>query len=208
MKLPVTLERSPEWTLLGPLGPALPLDLGRHPIIGVDGGASHSSHLDIWIGDSDSYKDTVQCENIFHFSPQKAQSDLSLAFELLQTGPAAKLHLWGFLGGRKDHELFNLGEAFQFLNGRHPTEIIFYNREGRASFRLFSAGRWELSHFGLFSMGALGPVEVTLTGHCEYTLPDKTLLQPLSSQGLSNSAHGKFVLNNEGPIFIYFPETP
>ncbi len=206
MKLPISLSNSKEWTLAGPMGPVVPEGLLAHNILCVDGGARFCSRMDVWIGDGDSHVGSVNCENIYQFSPHKSQSDLALALTLLKDISSLTLHCWGFLGGRKDHELINLGEMLTFLEGKPQASAVFYDEKGRISLRILGAGAWTFQHSGLFSLASLKNVRVKILGQVEYPLKEETELSPLSSLGLSNRALGAFEVINDGPVMVIFPE--
>lgn len=206
MMLPSSLTDKTEWTFVGPMGPEVPLHLTELPVIGIDGGAHHLENLDIWVGDADSYKEEIQSEHVFRHPIEKDHSDLTLALSLFSEPRRYKFHFWGFLGGRRDHELFNIGEALTFLEEHSESQIIFYGEDGKVYFQLVGTGHWKFEHLGLFSLGTLKNTIVKLLGNCHYPIKKATQLKPLSSFGLSNIGHGEIVLENEGPVFLYFPE--
>ncbi len=205
-QLPPHLAAKVEWTFVGPMGPNLHPELEAYPILAVDGGAHYSTKIDVWVGDKDSFEGEVKSEVSFSHPPAKDVSDLGLALHLLTHHLHYRLHFWGFLGGRKDHELFNLGEGLHFLE-RHPeSQIILYNDKKQISFHLLGEGHWKFKHEGLFSLGTLKPTKVKLKGDCRFPIKDALSLSPLSSFGLSNEAHGDIHLETKGPVFIYYPE--
>jgi thiamine pyrophosphokinase len=204
MNLPTAYLTHTEWTLIGPMGPQLPEWLSTHPRIGVDGGAHFSSNLDLWVGDADSFTSKVSAKHCFQYPKEKSSSDLALAFKLFSSTLPYRLHLWGFLGGREDHQLFNLGEAFTFLQGHPGAEILLYGPNAEITFHILSQGSWSFDHQGTFSLGALKEVEVGLSGECKYPINFPSMLPPLSSLGLSNEASGTVKLETSGPVFIYF----
>jgi thiamine pyrophosphokinase len=206
MMLPSTLKTLNEWTIVGPMGPQVPSHLGEVPIMGVDGGAHFCDRLDVWVGDADSYEEEISSPHIFKHPTQKNQSDLALAFSLFVEPLSYKLHLWGFLGGRRDHELFNLGEALTFLDNHPECQILFYGEDGKMTFHLVGAGHWRFSHHGLFSLGTLKKTFVKLTGQCQYPIIKGENISPLSSLGLSNVGRGDMSLTTEGALFLYYPE--
>jgi hypothetical protein len=206
MNLPTHYLDKNEWIVLGPMGPELPQDFLHLPLIGVDGGANFCRTMDIWIGDSDSYKGIVEAQHIFQLPENKNHSDLALALALLKGSNPYILHLWGFHGGRVDHFLFNMGEALSFLSQHPGSEIKLYERGLKPNFLLLSAGEWHFSHIGLFSVGALVPTIIELNGQCRYQINSGQELSPLSSLGLSNVAQGIITLRTTGPVFIHFPE--
>jgi thiamine pyrophosphokinase len=188
------------------MGPQIPNTLLSHPILGVDGGAHFASKLDIWVGDADSYPLPINIENKFTFPTKKEASDLTLALRLFVNMLPYKFHFWGFLGGRKDHELFNIGEALTFLDAHPHSQILFYSEQGKLSFHMVGTGHWKFFHEGLFTIGSIKKVALSLKGACDFPIPKQICLSPLSSLGLSNFARGEMTLYNEGPVFIYYPE--
>lgn len=206
MILPSTLNNKAEWTFAGPMGPALPPHLQELPLVCVDGGAHYTERMDIWIGDGDSCRAEISAPHLFQVPPEKDESDFALALNLFSLPLHYKFHLWGFLGGRKDHELFNLGECLRFLE-RHPEcQALLYNQTGKVSFHLLGEGFWKFAYEGLFSLGTLKKTNVRLTGRCDYEIKKFKTISPLSSFGLSNQGRGEMILENEGPVFLYFPE--
>lgn len=189
------------------MGPKIPPSLVAFPMVGVDGGAKYADRLDIWVGDSDSHEGDIKALHAFHHPEDKDISDLGLAFSLFSRPLPYHLHMWGFLGGRKDHELFNLGEGLNFLAQHSSSQVSFYDSNHKLSFKLVSKGQWTFELQGLFSIGCLRPVNVTLTGSCKYPIREKREIPPLSSLGLSNFGKGSVVLDTDGPLFIYFPES-
>lgn len=206
MKLPSSLSQSTEWTFVGPLGPTVPENLLSHPILGVDGGAHFTSKLDIWVGDADSFKEAPETKEVHRLPVDKDASDLNFALRLFSASLPYKFHFWGFLGGRKDHELFNLGEALTFLEKRPECQILLYDSSGKLAFHLVGAGDWKFTHYGIFSLGSIKNVALTLTGACQYPIKRETLIKPLSSFGLSNVGSGEMILKTQGAVFVHYPE--
>jgi len=186
-------------TLIGPVLARAPrAGRLREPLIWVDGGADHRAPIfrdrpGIAVGDGDSAKSRLD-----HYLPEdKNYSDLAF---VLRRIPAHffEVVLLGFLGGRRDHELFNLGEAHHFLAGREePTRMRFDH-----SVRAFSKGEWQLHNHAAFSLAVIEPATVTLTGPCKYPIAEPTTITPLSSFGLSNRSQGELILRTDGPVFI------
>lgn len=206
MKLPSSLSHNSEWVFLGPMGPALPHSLVSLPAIAVDGGARFSEKTEIWVGDADSFDGNITSRHVFRHNIEKDQSDLSLAFSLMDGPLRYKIHLWGFTGGRKDHELFNLGEAMKFLDEHEECQVLFYGPDGKVLFHGVGSGHWKFTYEGLFSLGTLKKTTVKLTGACQYLIPKTTELTPLSSFGLSNIGQGEIILEAGGAVFLCFPE--
>lgn len=204
MKLPISLRDKSEWTLVGPMGPLLPATLSDYCVFGIDGGARFASKLDLWLGDGDSAPQLIPTPQRIHVPRAKNKSDLACALEILPRHPLT-LHLWGFVGGRKDHELFVIGECLRFLDSSPGSSLSLYNA-GAPLFTLYAAGEWKYDHQGLFSLGAAKEVQVELTGNVLYPISPPSTLEPLSSLGLSNEASGTIHLKNSGPVFLYYPE--
>jgi thiamine pyrophosphokinase len=168
------------------------------PVIFVDGGTvNRHNNEGITVGDGDSYQGKLEVE----LSPDKDFSDLAFVLAGIP-GNFNLVELTGFLGGRRDHELFNIGEAHHFLFSRPlPTTLRFEDR-----ITGFSKGVWEFERNGLFSIAALEQTQITISGDCRYTCAQKTTLSPMSSLGLSNQGHGTIYITCEAPVFILFDE--
>lgn len=205
MELPSTLMNNREWVFLGPLPSFLTPSLQTLPTIAVDGGAKYNVSPTIWVGDADSFLGKVETPHQYVHPKEKDQSDLGLGLSLLKENNSYLLHFFGFLGGRHDHELFNFGEASSFLLNRKNSEVRFYNNRGEVLFRFLSPGDWSFEQHGIFSLGTLHESQITLSGDCQYQIPPKTSVHPLSSYGLSNQGHGKIHLQTSAPVFLYFP---
>ncbi len=203
MKLPSNLANSSKWTLSGPMGPIVPQRLLSHSLLGVDGGARFLSRMDVWVGDADSHEGPIVSDHVFKFPPEKSQSDLALAFSFLSCQSELETHLWGFLGGRKDHEYLNIGATLNFLEGKTQSSATFYNGLGKAIIKCLSQGEWSLPQLGLFSLASLRNIKIKLTGSCKYQLPEWTELTSLSSLGLSNVSNGDCQLSTQGPVILF-----
>ena len=186
-------------TLAGPL--RLDVDVTTaltEPVIFVDGGArSRLGREGIAVGDGDS----AECDMDILLNPDKDFSDL--AFTLTQIPVQyATLHLVGFLGGRRDHELFNLGEVYRFLKARPGT--------GQASFDNkvsgYAAGQWEIERRGGFSIVVLEDTRLTLTGNVRYPCQQPTRFGVLDSLGLSNIGSGTIYIGCDAPVYVLLEE--
>ncbi len=185
-----------ELTLVGPLanGNKAYVD----PVIFVDGGANFRQGTEgLVVGDGDSY-DGEMDEKI---SANKNYSDL--AYVLAGIPPQfKKLQLDGFLGGRRDHELLNIGEVYACLKHQARGFSICFDDQIHA----FGHGEWQLTLNQTFSLICLEPVQVQLTGDCQYPIDPAAQLSPLSSLGLSNKGHGQVQLKCDGPLLLYYSE--
>ena len=185
-----------EITLLGPMD-CEPGALSE-PLILVDGGARHATPgLGVRVGDGDSSLHPMD----HYLDKDKDMSDLAYVLDNLPH-TLERLRLCGFLGGRRDHEMFNFGEIHRFLKGRSgPVRVTFDDQTAA-----YSQGRWEFEHHGLFSLATVEPCRVTLGGACRYPIPEPRTVNPLSSLGLSNEGHGIIFVHSDGPVFILCQE--
>lgn len=208
MKLPPHLLNSSQWTLIGPMGPQVPEHLLSHALLGVDGGSDFAKRLDIWVGDSDSGTKKTDCQYAFEFSSKKSSSDLNLALSLLSPLAKLTLHLWGFHGGRLDHEMINFGETSAFMETHPGSQAILYNHQGEVVAKILGQGKWSFERQGLFTVLSLRETQVIIDGECEYPLRVPTTFKPVSSLGLSNVARGTVLIHNSGPVILIFPVAP
>lgn len=206
MVLPSSLSHSSEWVILGPMGPHLPQKFHSLPVLAVDGGAKFHEGALVWVGDADSYEDDIRAPHIFRHRPEKDHSDLALSLSLFVEPRHYKFHFWGFLGGRKDHELMNLGESMKFLENNPESQILLYDDSGKVVIHALGAGIWKFTHVGPFSLGTLKKTTVRMTGSCQYQILNRETLEPLSSFGLSNEASGEIQIEADGAVFVIFPE--
>ena len=178
--------------LVGPMA-SPPLQL-NDPVIFVDGGAMcRENNIGIVVGDGDSFNGAMDhC-----LDPDKDFSDLAFALSLVDAR-FDLLYLRGFLGGRRDHELFNLGEVNHFLSRRtRPAHVLLDD-----TVEAFSAGNWQFHCRGLFSLLVFVQTSLSLSGDCHYAIAPGTEVKPVSSFGLSNQGYGDIQLMTEGPAFI------
>ncbi len=186
------MGESPRMCIVGPL-----FDGARsieEPAVFVDGGSRfRESGQGISVGDGDSYSGSLD-----HLLPvEKDYSDLAFVLDHLP-GRVRHLDLFGFLGGRRDHELINLGEAHRFLKSRRNTRACF-----DSAVIALSAGAWRESIFGVFSLFAFESTRITLTGDCQYPIANDRVLPAGSSWGLSNIGEGAVDISVRGPVFVF-----
>ncbi|MBX2996767.1 MAG: hypothetical protein KF681_18255 [Bdellovibrionaceae bacterium] len=165
------------------------------PVIFVDGGQKWRQGAGVQalsIGDGDS--DPIGPMDV-RLPADKDISDFGFALSQLAES-VQKISLYGFNGGRFDHDLANLGELHAFLKTRHAHVQI----EGRG--HAVSAGAWTFQIQGLFSVLMLEANPVTIQGDCKYKLERHTLT-PLSSHGLSNEGFGEVQVESTGPVFVF-----
>ena len=191
-----------EIVLVGPVGPDIIHPFSVLPQIAVDGGETFAHAPFLWVGDGDSLGKRPQTEQTYKLNPQKEMSDLAYTFSLLKKHPLKKLHLWGFLGNRRDHELFNFGESSLFLETREQTEIHYYHGDIHPIFQFYTKGSWIFDFKGAFSLASLTGAVVKMQGDIIYPIAHPKKLSPLSSFGLSNSSQGRFLIEADAPFFI------
>lgn len=170
----------------------------KDPVIFIDGGTQFRKDCEgMSVGDGDSFNGQLDEK----LNPHKNYSDLSYVLASL---PAHfnEACLSGFLGGQRDHEWANLGEANAFLKQRHHATQLHFETQITG----FSAGRWQLEINEAFSLLCLETAKVKMTGECRYPLKQKTRLEPLCSHGLSNIGQGVIILQTDKPIFILYPQ--
>lgn len=187
-------------SLVGPMcSSAIDVEAVNEPVIYVDGGAQYRrSTKGLVVGDGDS----TTTEMDIKLNPEKDLSDLAYVLSEIPLC-YGKIDLIGFLGGRMDHSLFNFGEVNQFLLER--------NGRGMARFEGFvtaySAGKWAFDHHGLFSLCVFSQGTIRLTGECRYQCDPAVSFQSVTSLGLSNAASGTIHIENDAPVFVFFPES-
>ena len=182
----------------------------EEPVIWVDGGVNHrprgtgrdcvgqdcvgQDRVGFSVGDGDSAAEKLDQE----LATDKDYSDLAFVLGCLRARFSSVV-LLGFLGGRRDHELFNLGEVHHFLAAaKTPTRVRFDD-----SLDVYSAGEWRFEIHGVFSLAVLAGTTVKLAGACKFPLPTPTKIAPLRSLGLSNHGFGEITLTTRGPAFIF-----
>jgi thiamine pyrophosphokinase len=194
-------------TLVGPLYDKL--HLPKNPTIYVDGGhhfrpAKSEIETITSVGDGDSTNENDPLDLLL--PADKDFSDLSFALRALP--PAiSEIELLGFLGGRRDHELANLGEIHNHLSiaktkaRRHARFEPSTANESRQRVLALSPGDWKVNASGEFSIFVLTHGEIEIEGDCRY--PYKGEFKTLSSHGLSNVASGTLIVRSpQVPLFV------
>ncbi len=176
------------------------------PTLYIDGGARlrdaqyAALHPQLSIGDGDSGGGlTMQVK----LPVDKSQSDLAYALHSLPL-QITEVVLLGFLGGRRDHELINLGEAQQFLKRSAAPRRVYFDRQIIG----LSAGDFSFNYEGTFSLVAFEPGLVQITGDCAYPLEQPTHLPGITSLGLSNRAYGQVQIHTTCCAFVFYIENP
>jgi thiamine pyrophosphokinase len=199
-----------DWQALDPGGPVLalvgPMDFDNSampadmPHLAVDGGIRHAPRPLLWLGDGDS---GAMPQNIPAFlKPGQDETDLRFCLNGIRGWRWQALHLFGFLGGRKDHELANMGEIHAEMTARPAlTSARFHDAAGQPALTFYNKGRHRLELRQRFSLLALEPATVSIDGDCAY--PARSLALPvLSGQGVSNIGHGMVAIEADKPFSI------
>ena len=202
-----SLQNTPEINFVGPLplkAPLLNEDIGR-PTIFIDGGVKHlSSHpfhnpFNFSLGDGDSKEETVPSLDV-KLSRQKDISDTGFALKGLPLS-VQRLHLFGFLGGRLDHQicLFSLLQNWCSEDDRRQWSL-----EDRVLG--FGKGRHKIYLSGVFSLFSFHPCRIQITGSCQYPLREARELAPFSDLSLSNVGLGEVDIDHSTPILLFLNE--
>jgi thiamine pyrophosphokinase len=188
--------------LVGPVqeNPLSVTGLEDVPQIAIDGGARFAVNPVLWAGDGDS---GVAPHAVPAFIKHDQNiTDLRFCLDGICPWRWKELHLFGFLGARRDHELGNFGEIHAEMKARPVfTKAIFYNNQNLPQVHFFQTGDHTVDLHGVFSVLVLEPAEITISGECLYKTK-KTLLHPLSGQGISNEASGLVKISSSGPFML------
>lgn len=179
------------------------LGLGDAPQIAVDGGIRFAQRPMLWGGDGDSGKAPKNIPAII--KENQDETDLRFCLNGIRPWRWRKLHLFGFVGARRDHELANFGEIHaEMKQRRHFQRAVFYDPAAHVLAVFHAAGEHVFTHRGLFSVIAFEPASISLSGDCRYPAADLQL-DVLSGTGISNEASGAVQLTASGPVAIFFP---
>lgn len=185
--------------LVGPM-------LGRRaeklkPQVAVDGGIVYAVSPVLWAGDGDSAGLVPDKVPAFTKHNQD-ETDLRFCLNGLRGWKWTELHLAGFLGGRRDHELANFGEIHAELKERPGfRRAVFYDVQMKPRIFFYPAGSHTTSITGLFSLMSLEPTTVTVAGSCEF-IAEKQPLAPLSGLGVSNRGSGEVRITCATPLML------
>ena len=170
----------------------------------IDGGLTHHARFlkktpelckeAISMGDGDSSKRPMT----MHKTDQNL-SDLSYCLNFLNKQKNVKTCLFvGFLGGRIDHQFFNLGEISNFQK-KCRAKILLED-----SIEFFPQGKSTLEIHGRFSLGSFQDNKIKITGACLYKSKKWLKLPILSSRGLSNMGDGKIEIESASPFAVFY----
>lgn len=202
-KLPLTIiivgPTSFKWKILTPF-----LKLTQVKLFFVDGGLIHQEKFQKKapfltkkaksIGDGDSSK-----KRMTMFKDDQNLSDLSYCLNLMAKETNVKTFMFaGFLGGRLDHQFFNLGEISRFTKTTDAQILL----EDRIEF--FPKGKINLEIQGTFSLGSFEDNQIKIKGACLYKTRKWLKLPTLSSRGLSNVGSGKIEIESKSPLAVFY----
>jgi thiamine pyrophosphokinase len=146
------------------------------------------------IGDGDSSK-----KRMTMFKTDQNLSDLSYCLKILNKEVNVETFLFiGFLGGRLDHQFFNLGEISRFTRTA-KTQILLENK-----IEFFAKGKINLEIRGVFSLGSFEDNQIKIKGACLYKTRNWLKLPTLSSRGLSNVGSGKIEIESISPLAVFY----
>lgn len=172
------------------------------PEIAVDGGIFFARDPILWAGDGDSGTPPANVPTFF--KQDQNITDLRFTLDGVRDWAWDTLHLIGFLGERKDHELANFGEIYAEMNRRPNFNMAaFYDMQLHAKVYMLQQGTFDLEVQGLFSVIAFEETTVTLSGACDYPCNDLKL-QPLSGAGVSNKGAGMVAITAAKPVMVIF----
>lgn len=172
-------------------------------LIYIDGGLKHQHAFKkvsfITYGDGDSAKMGMDFKK-----PNQNLSDLAFFLkEALKKKNIKKYDQYlflGFLGGRLDHELINLGEIARFMQHFTSNDQIAVFLEDKIEF--FPSGISEFHIHGSFSLVSFEDCELKISGQCLYK-SQNIKLPYMSSRGLSNEGFGLIKIQNSAPIAVF-----
>ena len=174
------------------------LGIGTVPQIAVDGGIEFALKPVLWAGDGDSSPSGTPVA----FKDSQDETDLRFCLNGVRGGQWRQLHLFGFLGGRRDHELANLGEIHAEMKARGAfVSAVFYDDKLEAAVRFFNAGAHRVNISGTFSLLSLEAAVADIGGDCAYAAKGAAL-PVLSGRGVSNSGRGMVDISCDAPFMI------
>lgn len=174
------------------------------PQIAIDGGMRYASSPFLWAGDGDSgAKPTKIPAFVKH---DQNETDLRFCLNGIRDWHWRELHLFGFIGDRRDHELANFGEVYAEMKQRRKFQkAVFYDEGFRPHVLFYPSGEHIITRLGLFSFLAFERSDVSIEGRCRY--PANALQIPaLSGKGLSNEGAGEVTVRCSNPFAIVLPQ--
>ena len=188
-----------EIALVGPILKG-PIPTILFPQVAVDGGAAFSLSPVLWVGDGDSGNVSVGVPALKKTSDNI--TDLVFCLIQIDNWKWTQLHLYGFLGARRDHELANFGEVCQMMKTRAETvRATFYNEKFEASIFIYQTGLHSIEVQGFFSVLVFETTRLTISGACQYPLSDQ-FIGAFSGRGVSNQGSGTISIQSTNPFMV------
>lgn len=199
--------------LLGPMSENwMPFIFEVQKIVCVDGGYKHiplgteaylnsviqAKKIDLEsIGDGDSLSADLTHFIKHRLEPMKDLSDLMAAYKTFFSKERfnQQVILFGFSGGRLDHQLALIGDTLKFLNDFHDSKFYAYSSLGELMI-FNSPGLHHFDHQGTLSLFQSQPSPISTQGSLVYHLEQEEL-SSFGSHGLSNVAKGAFQITSE-----------
>ena len=181
------------------------LGLLTTPQIALDGGIKYAPRPDLWVGDGDS-AGVVHPDIPYFAKLNQDETDFQFCLQQIHSWAWSELHIFGMLGGRRDHEWANLGAVYSAAKYKAGfRKAIFYGSCFESEFYILPKGETKIQIEGLFSLLAFEPAVVTLSGQCQYPA-NKIELEPFSGRGISNLGFGLINVESNVPMLIYLTE--
>lgn len=173
------------------------------PQVAVDGGIHFATNPILWVGDADSGKAPSSIQ--MKMKTSQDETDLRFCIREVWEWEWLELHLYGFLGKRKDHELANLGEVCQSIQARGKnSHAIFYDHH-RPQILVYPSGKHAFSRVGLFSILCFEASKISIEGACVFSVKDQSL-PAFSGRGVSNQGSGEIIVQSTSPFLVIFEE--
>lgn len=205
IKLDQKWNHLPTLALIGPMDFTNEVNFNKESgLIFVDAGARHQNFFNttVWtgprylIGDGDSHTSKESFNQLF--PAKKDYTDLELALKALPD-EIVKLELWGFIGGRRDHELACFGNLAKFLIEKNRLDKVTFD----GIHYILGPGHHELNFNGAFSVLAFYPTIFDIEGKVEYATEGAIELETFSGRGISNAATGDFSITCNQPVLVW-----
>ena len=171
------------------------VDVLKEPVVYVDAGVRFQIAVrGFSVGDGDSSRVPLDEK----LETKKNFSDLAF---VLQNIPShfSEIHVLGFLGHRKDHEIMNLAEVHEFLKKASTWVQVYLDKK----IKVLSAGTWNFVIHGNFSLFAFEEISLQLSGACDFPIFPPQSFSARSSHGLSNQGRGEIKIICNNPLFLY-----
>ena len=170
------------------------------PQIAVDSGIQFASDPILWVGDGDSGPTSSLVPLVM--KPTQNETDLRFCLNNIESWNWNRLHLFGFLGKRKDHELANLGEVCQAIVKRtNGSMAIFYNESLLPEIYLYPSGTHSCLVDGVFSVLSFENCTMSISGECQFTIFNQRV-GILSGLGVSNLGHGAVQIQSTSAFMV------